>query len=127
MRYLTAVELVAIADMLRSFTPIGPLAHLELLESALAQPQQTFDRKDLYKTPAEKAAALLYSICMNHAFVDGNKRVAWAATQTFLRLNGWTIDAPESERINFVLSVAAGEQDVGKVALWIGVRLSTFG
>lgn len=48
------------------------------LESALAQPEMTFGGEELYPTLIEKAGALAYSLCMNHLFVDGNKRVAHA-------------------------------------------------
>jgi len=50
-----------------------------LLESALARPFQTFDKKDLYSSPMEKAAALIESIITNHPFIDGNKRFGYVA------------------------------------------------
>jgi len=50
-----------------------------MLESALAQPRQTFSGIDLYPTLVEKAAALGFSLIKNHPFVDGNKRVGHAA------------------------------------------------
>lgn len=52
-------------------------------ESALAQPQMTFDGIDLYPTVFEKAAALSYSFTCNHAFVDGNKRVGLVPSTYF--------------------------------------------
>ncbi|MEG4494682.1 type II toxin-antitoxin system death-on-curing family toxin [Microcoleus sp. D3_18_C4] len=64
-----------------------------LLESALAQPQATFGGQLLHPTIAEQAAAYLYHIAMNHPFIDGNKRTAFAAvTDTFLRLNACTLN-----------------------------------
>ncbi|WP_333202436.1 MULTISPECIES: type II toxin-antitoxin system death-on-curing family toxin [unclassified Microcoleus] len=63
-----------------------------LLESALAQPQATFGGQLLHPTIAEQAAAYLYHIAMNHPFIDGNKRSAFAVTDTFLRLNGCTLN-----------------------------------
>jgi death-on-curing protein len=50
---------------------------LAQLESALARPFQTFDQKDLYLSPLEKAAALIESILKNHPFIDGNKRIGY--------------------------------------------------
>ena len=47
-----------------------------LLDSALAQPQATFDQQWLHPTIPEQAAAYLYHLAMNHPFVDGNKRTA---------------------------------------------------
>ena len=48
-----------------------------LLESALLRPYQTFDKRDLYPSPAENAAAIVESIITNHPFLDGNKRVGY--------------------------------------------------
>ena len=60
----------------------------KLLESALARPFQTFDKKDLYVTPIEKAAALLESILINHPFIDGNKRTGYVLMRLLLINNG---------------------------------------
>jgi death-on-curing protein len=59
------------------------------LESALQRPQTGY-----YDTIIEEAAALLESLVQNHPFVDGNKRVAFAVVDVFLRINGYTIVAP---------------------------------
>ena len=64
-----------------------------MLSSAIERPFASFGGEDLYKTPFEKAAAILESIIKNHPFVDGNKRVAFAAMDIFLRINGYRIDA----------------------------------
>ena len=53
------------------------------LESAVAQPQMTFGGVDLYPTVEAKAAALAFSLVMNHPFLDGNKRIGHAAMETF--------------------------------------------
>lgn len=57
------------------------------LESALAQPSMGFGGQELYPTLIEKAAALGFSLIMNHPFVDGNKRAGFVAMDAFLRLN----------------------------------------
>lgn len=54
------------------------------LESAIARPQSGY-----YKDLIESAAALFESLAINHPFIDGNKRVAFAATDVFLRINGY--------------------------------------
>jgi death on curing protein len=59
------------------------------LESALQRPQTGY-----YDTVVEEAAALLESLVQNHSFVDGNKRVAFAVVDVFLRINGYSIVAP---------------------------------
>lgn len=66
-----------------------------LVESALARA-----RSGYYSALSEQAAALLQSFAMNHAFVDGNKRVAWASSMIFLRMNGYrvSVSADHAER-----------------------------
>jgi death on curing protein len=82
----------------------------ELLESAVAAPQATMMGVPMISDPIEIAAAYLFYLCSNHAFVDGNKRVALATCLVFLSENGLlpneTLDADEWE--NFTLTVAAG-------------------
>jgi death-on-curing protein len=77
-----------------------------LLESALARPFQTFDKKDLYKSPIEKSAALIESIITNHPFIDGNKRFGYVIMRLFLMDEGLDIEATEDEKYNFVIAVA---------------------
>jgi len=55
------------------------------------------------------AAAYLFHICQNHAFVDGNKRTGANAAITFLLINDWELDFSEDELVDLVLSVASGE------------------
>jgi death-on-curing protein len=59
-----------------------------LLDSAVARPKASAFGVDAYPDDFTKAAALLQSLARNHALVDGNKRAAWAATWTFLHING---------------------------------------
>jgi len=79
-----------------------------LLESALAQPQATFGGQFLHPTISEQAAAYLYHIAMNHPFIDGNKRTAFAVTDTFLRLNGCALNLTDDRAYDLVMRVARG-------------------
>ncbi|AFZ08677.1 death-on-curing family protein [Oscillatoria nigro-viridis PCC 7112] len=79
-----------------------------LLESALAQPQATFGGQFLHSTISEQAAAYLYHIAMNHPLIDGNKRTAFAVTDTFLRLNGCTLNLTDDRAYDLVMRVARG-------------------
>ncbi|MEG4807016.1 type II toxin-antitoxin system death-on-curing family toxin [Microcoleus sp. F8-D1] len=79
-----------------------------LLESALAQPQATFGGHILHPTISEQAAAYLYHTAMNHPFIDGNKRTAFAVTDTFLRLNGCTLNLTDDRVYDLVMRVARG-------------------
>lgn len=87
------------------------LRDLALLESAVAAPQATYAGDPLLKGRVEIAAAYLFYLCRNHAFVDGNKRTALAACLMMLRLNGKTpmADGPAWESL--VLDVAASRLD----------------
>ena len=79
------------------------------LESALARPEN----KVIYGDPdaMELAAAYLYGLARNHAFVDGNKRIAIVAAATFLLINGYRLTANDGTLYEFVMMVAAGEID----------------
>jgi len=69
-----------------------------LIEAALGRPQSGY-----YGDLIEEAAALWESLTMNHGFVDGNKRVGFAATYVFLRINGLAITAPSEATLQFVI------------------------
>ena len=66
---------------------------INLLKSAIEEPKQTFDKKDLYNGILEKASCYLRSIAMDHAFYNGNKRTALLATIMFLEENGYEVIA----------------------------------
>jgi death-on-curing protein len=89
------------------------------LESALAQPEMTFGGEDLYPTVLEKAGALAYSLCLNHPFVDGNKRVAHAAMEIFLVLNGFEINATVDEQEKLSLDLAGGKVKREELIAWL--------
>ncbi len=76
MRYLTIEEVLELHRLVITQSG-GASAEPEpnALDSALAQPRMTFGGVNLYPTPVEKAAALGFSLVMNHPFVDGNKRI----------------------------------------------------
>jgi len=85
------------------------------LESAVATPQATFGGELLHTSIPAMAAAYLFHLCQNHAFIDGNKRVGANAAVTFLLMNDWEPSFNEEELVEVVLSVASG--DLGKAQL----------
>jgi death-on-curing protein len=88
-----------------------------LLESALARPRSTAFGADAYPSIHGKAAALLHSVARNHALVDGNKRLALAATLAFYGLNGFRLTLSNDEAYDLVIAVAAGRlDDVDEIA-----------
>lgn len=97
------------------------------LESALAQPQMTFDGQDLYPSIAEKAAALGYSLVCNHPFIDGNKRVGHAAMETFLMLNGWELVASVDEQEEIIRKLASGVLQREELNAWVQARMRRLG
>lgn len=88
-----------------------------LLESALAQPQAGFGDQYAHSTIFEMAAAYLFHVTKNHAFVDGNKRIGFACMDTFLRLNGYELDMDSEANYAMVLNVAKGILDKQKIAV----------
>jgi death-on-curing protein len=90
-----------------------------LLQSALAMPQATFGGEWLHEFPHGMAAAYLFHVVANHPFSDGNKRAGLAIALTFLHLNGFELNATETEVYELVLAVARGEADKSGVTEFI--------
>ncbi|MCX6422010.1 MAG: type II toxin-antitoxin system death-on-curing family toxin [Actinobacteria bacterium] len=90
---------------------------LGLLEAAAARPQASAFGADAYPDLYSKAAALLISICKNHALIDGNKRLALAATIAMLGLNGLRLGLTNEEAYDLIIAVSEGRLgDVKEVA-----------
>jgi len=83
--YLSVADVLAMhMVVIKRYGGTDGIRDMGALESAVARPQSGY-----YKDVIESAAALLESLAINHPFLDGNKRVAFAATDTFLRINGF--------------------------------------
>lgn len=96
--YLTLEEVLRIHDVLiETFGGAPGVRDLGLIESALLRPQTGY-----YADIIEEAAAMWESLAMNHGFIDGNKRVAYACLEIFLASNGVTIAATNDELIAFI-------------------------
>ena len=86
-----------------------------LLESALVRPQTGY-----YDTLSMQAAALLQSLCQNHCFVDGNKRVAFATTAIFLRMNGYRLSVKPDDGESFLVQqVIQKRAAIEPIAAWL--------
>jgi death-on-curing protein len=91
--YLTVADVLAMHMVLiKRYGGSDGIRDMGALESAVARPQSGY-----YKDVVESAAALLESLAINHPFIDGNKRVAFAATDTFLRINGYRFNSEGKE------------------------------
>jgi death-on-curing protein len=128
MRFLSISEVLFLHRMVVSESGGSEgVRDLGSLQSALAQPQLSFGGSELYPTIADKAAALCFSIVLNHPFLDGNKRVGHAAMETFLLLNGHELSASIDEQERVMLSLAAGELSREQFVEWVGGHLGTTG
>ncbi len=114
--HLSVDEVLAIhTELISRFGGLGGVRDLGLLESALYRPQTGY-----YRDLAEMAAALFESLVMNHPFVNGNKRVAFFATDVFLRLNGWKLIVDPDEAHRFLIGLLeAGRCDLEHLLPWI--------
>jgi death-on-curing protein len=120
MRYLSITEVLDLHQRLLADTGGGTgVRDLGALESAVSQPHASFDGQNLYPDLVAKAAALCYSLVMNHAFVDGNKRVGHAAMETFLLLNGHEIHCGTNEQERVILELAAGNLSRNAFTAWV--------
>jgi len=88
---------------------------LGLLQSALVRPQTGY-----YDTLSMQAAALLQSLCQNHCFVDGNKRVAFACTAIFLRMNGYRLSVHPDDGESFMIDqIIQKKIAIEDIASWL--------
>ena len=90
-----------------------------LLESAVNAPFQSFGGYDVYPTIYEKAARLGFGLALNHAFIDGNKRIAVLAMLMFLKGNNIEIDCTEFELFSVILKLASSEITFDDLVKWI--------
>ena len=98
-----------------------------LLESALARPQQLHASGDPAPDLCDLAAALAYGLARNHPFLDGNKRTAAVACETFLELNGAALEADDVELYPVYLALAEGKLSEKDFAAWLRGRTRTRG
>ncbi|MBS4913533.1 MAG: type II toxin-antitoxin system death-on-curing family toxin [Veillonella sp.] len=92
---------------------------LNLLESAVNTPFQTFGGEDLYPTIYDKAAQLCYGLAKNHAFTDGNKRIAFHSMQIYLALEEINLSYSDDEAEALIIGVADNSVSVSKLKEWL--------
>lgn len=115
MIYLDLADLLHIAH--RTLSGDVAIRDAGLLQSALARPRASAFGEDAYASLDDKAAALLHSLARNHGLVDGNKRLALAATIAFYGLNGRRLVISNDDAYELVVHVAAGDlDDVAEIA-----------
>jgi death-on-curing protein len=113
-------EVLEIHDILiQSFGGSPGIRDVAGLDSALTRPFQTFDGKELYHAPVNKAAALLESLLINHPFIDGNKRTPYVVMRSFLIAHHIDISASQDEKYIFIINIAAGMSNQEAITAWL--------
>ena len=114
--YLTVGEVLQIHhQLIEIYDRTHGLRHKTLLESAVFRPQLGY-----YNNIAEEAAALMESLANNHPFLDGNKRIAFAAAHTFLLVNGYDLEVTPIAAGDFVIqSLEKGVFRFEPILKWI--------
>ena len=107
MIFLSTEDLLAVVSQ----QSLGVVRDVGLLDSAALRPRATVFGEDAYPSVASKAAALLHSITRNHALIDGNKRLSWLATVTFLRLNAHDVEMSGDAAYELVIDIGEGSVD----------------
>ena len=117
--YLTVAEVLAMhADQIDRYGGAHAIRDQGLLEAALYRPQTGY-----YKDLIEEAAALWESLAQNHAFIDGNKRVAFAAMYTFLAIKGVRLTPDAEETFAFISALYEANQfSFDKIVPWLRRR-----
>lgn len=119
MIYLTAEQVLFLhARLVAETGGSHGIRDINLLLSALGRPKAGLKDHYLYPDIFTKAAALMDSLIRNHPFVDGNKRTGTAAAALFLRLNGYSLIATNTELEEFTLRVAQSQHSVDEIAIW---------
>jgi death-on-curing protein len=123
--YLDLQSVLDLAELILGVPP--QVRDIGLLSSAVERPATVAFGTEAYQGTWTKAAALLQSLVLNHALIDGNKRLAWVAARVFLDLNGMppaVVDVDHAEA--FVIQVVTHELDAveevanGLIALYSG-------
>ncbi|MEH2023593.1 type II toxin-antitoxin system death-on-curing family toxin [Nostoc sp.] len=110
-------------DEINSFGGTSGVRDEGLLDSALAQPQATFGGELLHPTIHEQAAAYLYHLAMNHPFIDGNKRTAFAVMDTFITLNAYSLNLSSEQAYNLVIQVVTKEISKEELSRFLELHL----
>ena len=125
MRYLTLGEVLALHRRILAESGGRPgLRDLGAIASALTQPKVSVGGEDAYPSLMDKAAALGYSLIRNHGFIDGNKRIAHAAMEVFLVMNGMELRASVDDQERFMLALATGEVSREPLAQWLRAHVT---
>lgn len=98
--YLTTLEILMMQELLiKRYGGLSGVRDLGAVDAAVFRPQSGY-----YDDIVEEAAALLESLLINHPFIDGNKRIAFAACHTFLKTNGHSLNATPNDMLKKMIA-----------------------
>lgn len=118
--YISLDELLIIhTDQIERYGGSHGIRDIGLLESALYRPQSSFGGEDLYPTLFEKAAVLVHSLLLNHAFIDGNKRTAITSMIIFCAMNEIKIICTQEKLVQFSLNVENKRLNLQEISSWL--------
>ncbi|MCW5592716.1 MAG: type II toxin-antitoxin system death-on-curing family toxin [Burkholderiales bacterium] len=114
--YLTVADVLGMhAVLVQRYGGAPGLRDPGALEAALFRPQTGY-----YEDIVAEAAALMESVAKNHPFVDGNKRIAFAAADVFLRINGWRLEGPPKRLYAQMMKMLeSGTLDIAHLEPWL--------
>lgn len=114
--YLTVADVLGMhAVLMHRYGGASGVRDPGALEAALFRPQTGY-----YEDIVAEAAALMESLAINHPFVDGNKRIAFAAADVFLRINGWRLQRPPKRiHVQMMQMFESGTFDVAHLEPWL--------
>ena len=122
--FLTLEDVLALhVELIQRYGGTPGLRDAGLLEAALAMPRAGFGGQYFHEFPHEMGAAYLFHLVRNHAFIDGNKRVALACAILFFKINRVPYSITEEEAIELTLAAASGQIDKGAVAAFFQKHL----
>ena len=122
--FLTLEDVLALHDeLIQRYGGTPGLRDAGLLEAALAMPQAGFANHYFHEFPHEMGAAYLFHLARNHAFIDGNKRVALACAILFFKINRVPYSITEEEAFEITNETASGNMDKGAVTAFFRKHL----
>ena len=124
MKILTKDQIILLhAQLIKETGGMDGIRDEGLLDSAVLNPFQSFDGRELYPSVLEKGARLGFGLIRNHAFIDGNKRIGVHAMLVFLALNGHSFSYSQKELADIIISIASGEKDYDDLLFWLQSHL----
>ena len=118
--YLTEEAVIALHnDIIKKTGGTHGVRDMGLLSSAINAPFQSFDGNEIYPTIYEKASRLAFGLIQNHAFIDGNKRIAAHIMLIFLSVNGIELYYSQEELEDLFLALASSEITQDELTKWL--------